>query len=75
MCNSYQDLPDAPWIREAEKYGPPMAEEISFRCPVCGADEPEDFVFDRDGDICGCSECTRRRDAYEYVIEHRELIA
>jgi hypothetical protein len=71
MCNSYMDLPDAPWIREAETYGPPMEEEISYSCPVCGADEPEDFVFDRSGDIVGCNCCCHFRDAYEYMAQKR----
>lgn len=75
MCNSYIDIPDAPWIRDAEINGMPEAEEIHYSCPICGADEPEDFCFDRDGDICGCSECTRYKDAYAYVIEHREMSA
>ena len=69
MSNSYQELPDAPWIREAEIFGPPGDEEITYSCPVCGADEPEDFYFDRGGDICGCSECMKRKDAYEYMYD------
>lgn len=67
----YQDLPDAPWIRDAELYGPDDAEEISYSCPVCGADEPEDFVFDRDGEIIGCNCCCHFRDAYEYMSQKR----
>ena len=72
---SCMDLPDAPWIREAETYGMPEPEDVNYYCPVCGAEQPEDFYFDRDGDICGCCDCMKRRDAYEYVIEHREMIA
>ena len=63
------DLPDAPWIREAETWGPDCAEEIHYSCPVCGADEPEDFFFDSSGEICGCDRCLKRRDAYEYMAE------
>ena len=65
------DINDAPWIREAETYGPDSAEEIEYSCPVCGADEPEDFYFGRDGEVCGCDRCVRRRDAYEYMAEKR----
>ena len=65
------DLPDAPWIRDAEVNGLPDAEEFEYSCPVCGADEPEDFYFGRDGEVCGCDLCVRRRDAYEYMAEKR----
>lgn len=63
------DINDAPWIREAETYGPDCAEEIEYSCPVCGADEPEDFVFDCAGEIIGCNCCVHRRDAYKYMAE------
>ena len=63
------DLADAPWIREAETYGPDCAEDIKYSCPVCGADEPEDFFFDLQDNIIGCSCCCRHRDAYEYMAQ------
>lgn len=71
------NLPDAPWIRDAERYGAPyigqteVAEDIEYSCPVCGADEPEDFAFDKDGDVIGCSCCCHFRDAYEYMAQKR----
>lgn len=74
MCNSYQDLPDAPWIRSAELYGMPEAEEIKYRCPICGAEEPEDFYFDKSGDIIGCCECVERHDAYSWAADHLDRI-
>ena len=45
------DIPDAPWIRDAEINGMP---------------EPEDFYFDTNGDLVGCSDCITRRDAYDH---------
>lgn len=71
--SAYVEVPDAPWIREAETYGLPDVGEIEFSCPVCGSEQPEDFVFDRRGDIIGCSCCTHRKDAYEWTLEHREI--
>lgn len=35
------DLPDAPWIREAETFGLPEAENVY--CPICGEENPEYF--------------------------------
>ena len=67
--NSYHDLPDAPWIRDAEINGYPEAEDIKYSCPVCGADEPEDFIIDDSGDIIGCDCCCKRRNAYEYMAQ------
>lgn len=63
------EVADAPWIREAETYGLPEAEEIQYSCPVCGAEEPEDFLFDKDGEVIGCSCCCHFRDAYEYMAQ------
>lgn len=53
------DLPDAPWIVEAETDGMPEAEP--FICPECGAEDPE-RVYTIHGQhgrqsIVGCSEC------------------
>lgn len=67
------DLPDDPAIRNAELYGAPgYAPDIKYRCPCCGADEPESFVIDMYETIVGCSECTKTRDAYEWASEHAE---
>lgn len=63
------EVADAPWIREAETYGLPEAEEIQYSCPVCGEEEPEDFVFGNDGEIVGCNCCCHFRDAYEYMAQ------
>lgn len=59
------DLPDAPWIRDAEING--MPEDPPPLCPVCG-EEAEDYYIDLAGDIIGCENCVRRKDAYEYKI-------
>lgn len=77
MCNANMDVPDAPWVRMAETYGAPYygstepEEDIHFVCPVCGAEDPEDFVVDRDGDVIGCDCCCRRKDAYEFTLQKR----
>lgn len=71
--SAYLEVPDAPWIREAEMYGPDDTEDILVICPSCGVRDPDDFYFDRCGNICGCSECMARRDAYEWTVEHREI--
>lgn len=67
------DLLDAPWVRQAETYGIPDGEDIPVTCPMCGAEEPEDFWFDRDDNLCGCSECMKRKDAYQWTVDHRGI--
>ena len=62
------NLPDAPWIREAELYGEPEAETIY--CPVCGAEDPEDFIL-ADGDVIGCECCTKKVNAYDWLMDRR----
>ena len=53
------DLPDAPWIVEAETDGMPEAEP--FICPECGAEDPERVYTQNYWNglriIIGCSEC------------------
>lgn len=56
-------IPDAPWIRDAERYGVPEVDELI--CPVCGK-EAESFFIDSNNDIIGCDECIRMVDAYEW---------
>lgn len=64
------DLPDAPWIRDAEINGMPEPEE--FECPVCGATNPDSFYVDG-ATIIGCSECVACKDAYEWYLDHKEI--
>ena len=62
------DIPDAPWIRDAEINGMPEPED--FTCPICGSENPEDFYFDTNGDLVGCSDCITMRDAYDYWYDN-----
>lgn len=63
------DLQDAPWIKQAELFGMPEAEEIDYSCPICGEEKPEDFCFNNYGEIIGCNCCCHFRNAYEYTAE------
>lgn len=54
-----EQIPDAPWIREAERDGWPSADPIY--CPVCG-DEADTF-FMQDGIVVGCNHCVHEVDA------------
>lgn len=62
------DLPDAPWIRDAEINGMPEAETIY--CPVCGAEDP-DYLIIVDGDVVGCECCTQRVNAYDWLMDRK----
>lgn len=62
------DVPDAPWIRDAEINGMPEPED--FYCPVCGAENPEKF-YEIDGDVIGCECCVNVHDAYDWYDRHR----
>lgn len=62
-------LPDAPWIREAELYGEPGGDEII--CPVCGKDA-ENFFLDDSNNVVGCDRCVREVDAYSWHMDHLE---
>lgn len=73
MCNANMDIPDAPWIRDAETYGMPEAEDVS--CPVCYAENPEWIMTDACYEEICCSECAEQVDAWDYMDENcREKI-
>lgn len=64
------NIPDAPWIREAETYGAPGMQDEDVYCPVCGAENP-DYLYIIDGDCQGCECCVKRVDAYEWIMKRR----
>lgn len=64
-------LPDAPWIREAERYGYPPNEPYPVECPLCGR-ECEEFYLDEDDSILGCPKCIKKVDAFDWVIQMHE---
>lgn len=63
------NLPDAPWIRDAELNGPPEPDPVY--CPVCGEDCSE-IYFDKCGNVVGCDYCISRQDAGEWAAEEAE---
>lgn len=63
------NLPDAPWIRDAELNGPPEPDPVY--CPVCGEDCSE-IYFDKGGNVVGCDYCISRQDAGEWAAEEAE---
>lgn len=62
------DLPDAPWIRDAEING--MPEDRTIYCPMCGAESPDQFII-QEGEVIGCECCTKRVSAYGWYADHR----
>lgn len=68
-----KDLPDAPWIREAELYG--MPEPRPCRCPVCGSMDPATFIIE-DRHIVGCEMCRDVRivDAADWAADHEDQL-
>lgn len=59
-------LPDAPWIRDAELNGVPVADDEEYTCPVCGVVTP-DYIYLSNHDVIGCSECIRRVDGWRWA--------
>ena len=58
-----EQIPDAPWIVDAEKNGYP---EDEVRCPMCDA-VCESIYTDRMGwKALGCEKCIRERDAWDW---------
>jgi len=64
-----EQIPDAPWIRDAELNGYGDYEPIE--CPICG-EECETIYRDRYGEVVGCDECITTQEAYEWAEEQKE---
>ena len=64
-----QQIPDAPWIRDAELNGMPDAPDV--KCPYCDAINPDTFYV-QNGVVMGCSECMDAKDPWEWAADHPE---
>ena len=64
-----EQVPDAPWIRDAELNGYPSTDPVE--CPICG-DECEEIYSDMYGNVFGCDRCIISQDAYEWKEEQKE---
>ena len=62
-------IPDAPWIREAEQDGYPPWDAV--KCPICG-EECETIFRDISGNVVGCEQCLTKQDSYEWAEEEKE---
>lgn len=66
-------IPDAPWIREAERYGMPPYDDPDTSCPVCGREHCETIYTDKFGEVVGCDECLTLWEPEEWHEEQRRL--
>lgn len=67
---SMYDLPDAPWIQDAELNG--VGYEESVYCPVCGQEDPEELYIDKNtSEVVGCSDCLKSVDAWDWIQDHK----
>ena len=59
-------IADAPWIREAEMFGPPDPPPVF--CPCCG-EECQTIYFDKDGNEFACDNCLQEQSADDWDQE------
>ena len=62
-----EQIPDAPWIRKAERDGvgdPPVC------CPCC-EEECTTIYRDQWGNVFACNKCIEEQDAWEWAEEER----
>ena len=63
-------IPDAPWIREAERKGIPPYDDLPDPvCPVCGKECVTIYLDDGCLNVIGCDNCIRKMDACEWQEE------
>lgn len=60
-----EQIPDAPWIRDAEMNGYPDPPPVY--CPICG-DEALTFYL-QDGIVIGCEHCVTETDASQEFLD------
>lgn len=67
-------IPDAPWVRDAEINGMPYDDEPVV-CPFCGAEWPE-YIFriGNGGEAIGCSECVEQIAAEDWADERAKTV-
>lgn len=58
------NLPDAPWIRDAELNGIDAPDPV--KCPVCGEECDTIYVNKDSHDALGCRKCIHFMDAYDW---------
>lgn len=63
------DLPDAPWVRDAEMNGVP--EEEYYTCPNCGEEAPDE-IYLIGGQAIGCCKCVKAVDGWVWAEKQRE---
>ena len=57
-------IPDPSWKNgEYEEYG----DVRDYFCPVCGAENPEEFVLDQNDEVIGCNRCCRFEQADNWL--------
>lgn len=69
MNYGYHDLPDAPWIRDAERNGYPSTEPVY--CPICGK-ECTTIYKDINSEVFACNWCLEEQDADEWQAQEKE---
>lgn len=63
-----EQIPDAPWIRDAELNGVGPAED-PVKCPVCYEECERIYFYKGSRDALGCDRCIDWMDAYDWEEE------
>ena len=66
------NIPDAPWIVEAETKGIYSPEPP--KCPLCGRNCETVYIDRSNGEAIGCDKCIRSVDAWDYQERNEEDI-
>lgn len=66
-----EQIPDAPWIRDAELNGV-GPEDPPVKCPVCGEECEEIYETKEYGEVLGCDRCILIRDAWDWKAQKDE---
>ena len=59
------DLPDAPWIVDAEFNGCPASDPVP--CPVCGSENCDHIYLNKYDEPVGCEYCLQKVEIWEWA--------
>lgn len=62
------NLPDAPWIRDAELNGIDAPDPV--KCPVCGGECERIYFYKGNRDALGCDICIDWMDSYDWQEQY-----
>lgn len=60
-------IPDAPWIQDAERNGIEGHDGPPPKCPICGSTTCDQIYLNKYSEEVGCEDCLTRMDVWDWA--------